>query len=203
MPIVNRNTSVQDVLPAPIPSTSCISAPIKSSKKYQNKVDKTEALKKEKEKNKTTDNEQKQVRCPSCDGTDHSHSSSKLCPVNKSKTKLSKPKDTVEKTSVIKTSLVNTCKYPKSVTMIQEVVATLLSVYYFLELLESGEELSVVTQNLFYNIFSIFASQEKHVFDSIKKSFMIFCESTSRTQSDLDKYASKGYMSIVSSGQTI
>ncbi|CEG72553.1 hypothetical protein RMATCC62417_08096 [Rhizopus microsporus] len=31
-----------------------------------------------------------------------------------------------------------------------------------------------------------------------KKSFKVFCESTSLTQSDLDKYASKGYMTIVS-----
>ena len=62
-------------------------APIKTSKKYQDKVDKTEALKKEKEKNKTITNEQKQVWCPSCGGTDHSHSSNKLYPMNKSKTK--------------------------------------------------------------------------------------------------------------------
>ena len=60
-------------------------APIKTSKKYQDKVDKTEALKKEKEKNKMIRNEQKQVWCPSCGGTDHSRSSSNLCPMNKSK----------------------------------------------------------------------------------------------------------------------
>ncbi|ORE00807.1 hypothetical protein BCV72DRAFT_310618 [Rhizopus microsporus var. microsporus] len=58
MSTVNKDTSVQDVLPAPITSTSCTSASIKSSKKYQDKVDKTETLKKEKEKNKTTANEQ-------------------------------------------------------------------------------------------------------------------------------------------------
>jgi hypothetical protein len=109
MPVVNKDSSVQAVLPAPTPSTSCTSTPIKTSKKYQDKVDKAEALKKEKEKNKTTTNEQKQVRCPSCGGTDHSRSSSKLCPMNKSKTKLPKPKDTVEKTFVIKTFLANTC----------------------------------------------------------------------------------------------
>ncbi|KAG1169503.1 hypothetical protein G6F70_008350 [Rhizopus microsporus] len=50
MPTVNKDTSVQTVLPAPTPSTSCTSAPIKTSKKYQAKVDKTEALKKEKKK---------------------------------------------------------------------------------------------------------------------------------------------------------
>ncbi|KAL4209509.1 hypothetical protein AB4K20DRAFT_1977567 [Rhizopus microsporus] len=151
MSAVNKDTSVQAVLPAPTLSTSCTSAPIKTSKKHQDKVDKTEALKKEKEKNKMTTNEQKQVRYPSCGGTDHSRSSRKLCPMNKPKTKLPKPKDTVEKTF-----------------------------------------------NLFYNIFSIFAGQGKYASDSIKKSFKIFCESTSLTQSDLDKYASKGYMTIVS-----
>ncbi|CEG84682.1 hypothetical protein RMATCC62417_18450 [Rhizopus microsporus] len=56
-----------------------------------------------------------------------------------------------------------------------------------------------VTQNLFYNIFAIFAGQGKHASDSIKKSFKAFCESTSLTQSDLDKYASRGYITIVSS----
>ncbi|CEG63206.1 hypothetical protein RMATCC62417_00389 [Rhizopus microsporus] len=208
MAAVNKDTSAQDVLPAPIPSTSRTFAPIEASKKYQDKVDKTEALKKEKEKNKATTNKQKQVRCPSCGGADYSCSSSKLCPMNKSKTKLPKPKYTVEKTFVIKTSLANTCKYPKFVTLIQEVLdhitqlvyaGSIFANYCFLKLLENGEELLVVTQNLFYNIFSIFAGQGKHASDSIKKSFKTFCESTSLTQSDLNKYASKGYMTIVSS----
>jgi hypothetical protein len=97
IPTVNKDMSAQDVLPVPTPSTSCTSAPIKASKKCQDKVEKTEALKKEKEKNNMTGNEQKQVRYPSCGGTDHSRSSSKLCPMNKSKTKLPKPKDTVKK----------------------------------------------------------------------------------------------------------
>jgi hypothetical protein len=61
MPAVNKDASVQAVLPTPTPSTSCTSAPIKTSKKYQDKVAKSEALKKEKEKNKATANEQKQV----------------------------------------------------------------------------------------------------------------------------------------------
>ena len=50
MPIANKNTSVQAVLTAPTPSISRTSAPIKASKKYQDKIDKTEALKKEKRK---------------------------------------------------------------------------------------------------------------------------------------------------------
>ncbi|ORE07551.1 hypothetical protein BCV72DRAFT_226506, partial [Rhizopus microsporus var. microsporus] len=52
--------SVTRALPAPTPSTCCTSAPIKASKKYQDKVDKAETLKKEKEKNKMTTNGQKQ-----------------------------------------------------------------------------------------------------------------------------------------------
>ncbi|CEG83046.1 hypothetical protein RMATCC62417_17022 [Rhizopus microsporus] len=128
--------------------------------------------------------------------------------MNKAKTKLLKPKDTVKKTSVIKISLANTCRYPKFVTLIEEIVdyttqlvytGSIFANHYFLELLENGEELPVATQNLFYSIFSIFAGQGEHTSDSIKKSFRIFCESTSLTQSDLDKYASKGYMTIVSS----
>ena len=104
--------------------------------------------------------------------------------------------------------MANTYKYPKLVTLIQEVVdhitqlvydGSIFANYYFLELLKNGEELPAVIQNLFYNIFSIFASQEKYASDSIKKSFMTFCESTFLTQSDLDKYARKGYMTIVSS----
>ncbi|CEI96054.1 hypothetical protein RMCBS344292_10224 [Rhizopus microsporus] len=111
--------------------------------------------------------------------------------MNKSKTKPPKPKDTVKKTSLIKTFLANTCKYPKFVILIQEVAdhitqlvyaSSIFTNYYFLELLENGEELPVVTQNLFYNIFSIFAGQGKHVTDSIKKSFKTFCESTSLTR---------------------
>ena len=145
MPTVNKDTSVQTVLPAP--------APINTSKKYQDKIDKTETLKKEKEKNKITGNEQKQLRCPFCGGTDHSRSSSKLCPMNKSKMKYPKPKDTIEKTFVINTSLANTCKYPKLITLIQEAVdyatqlvyvGSIFANYYFLELLENGEELPVV-----------------------------------------------------------
>ncbi|KAL4213794.1 hypothetical protein AB4K20DRAFT_1795470 [Rhizopus microsporus] len=208
MSTANKDTSIQAVLPAPTPSTSCTPAPIKTSKKHQDKVDKTKALKKEKEKNKMIGNEQKQVSCSSCGGTDHSRSSNKLCPMNKSKTKFPKPKDAVEKTFVIKTSLANTRRYPKFVTLIQEVAdhitqlvyaSSIFTNYYFLELLENGEELPVVTQNLFYNVFFIFAGQGKHAPDSIKESFKTFCESTSLTQYDLNKYASKGYMTIVSS----
>ncbi|ORE09998.1 hypothetical protein BCV72DRAFT_222293 [Rhizopus microsporus var. microsporus] len=159
----NNDTSVQVVLPAPTPSTNYTSAPTKVSKKYQDKVAKSEALKKEKEKNKMTGNGQKQLRCPSCGGTDHPRSSSKLCPMNKLKTKLPKPKDTVKKTFVIKTSLANTCKYPEFVTLIQVVdhitqlayAESIFANYYFLKLLEYNEELPIVTQNLFYNIFSI------------------------------------------------
>ncbi|CEG76753.1 hypothetical protein RMATCC62417_11610 [Rhizopus microsporus] len=107
-----------------------------------------------------------------------------------------------------KISLANTCRYPKFVTLIQEVAdhitqllyaESIFANYYFLKLLENGEELPVFTQNLFYNIFSVFAGQGKHASDSIKKSFKAFCESTSLTQSGLDKYASKGYMTIISS----
>ena len=61
MSAVNKDTSVQTVLRALTTSTNCTSAPIKTSKKYQDKIDKTEALKKEKEKNKMIRNEQKQV----------------------------------------------------------------------------------------------------------------------------------------------
>ena len=45
---VNKDTSVQAVLPVPTPSTSSTSAPIKTFKKYQAKNDKAETLKKEK-----------------------------------------------------------------------------------------------------------------------------------------------------------
>ncbi|ORE17561.1 hypothetical protein BCV71DRAFT_264665 [Rhizopus microsporus] len=70
------------------------------------------------------------------------------------------------------------------VTLIQEVVDhitqlvyadSIFANYYFLELLENG----------------------KHASHSIKKSFKTFCESISLNQSELDKYASKGYMTIV------
>ena len=50
IPTVNKDTSVQTVLRALTTSTNCTSAPIKTSKKYQDKIDKTEALKKEKRK---------------------------------------------------------------------------------------------------------------------------------------------------------
>ncbi|ORE14430.1 hypothetical protein BCV71DRAFT_267460 [Rhizopus microsporus] len=95
--------------------------------------------------------------------------------MNKSKTKLPKPKDTVEKTFFV--------------TLIQEVVDhitqlvyadSIFANYYFLELLENGEELP-------------------HASHSIKKSFKTFCESISLNQSELDKYARKEYMTIVSS----
>jgi hypothetical protein len=113
--------------------------------------------------------------------------------MNKSKTKL-------QKAFVIKASLANTYRHPKFVTLIQEVVDHIAQLvytefifanYYFLELLENGEELPVVAQSLFYNILSIFAGQGKYVSDSTK-SFKIFCKSTSLTQPDLGKYASKG-----------
>ncbi|CEI96741.1 hypothetical protein RMCBS344292_10895 [Rhizopus microsporus] len=62
---------------------------------------------------------------------------------------------------------------------------------HFLKLLENNEERPVITQNLFYNIYSTFAGQGKYASDSIKKSFKILCESTSLTKYDLDKYANR------------
>ncbi|CEG82716.1 hypothetical protein RMATCC62417_16747 [Rhizopus microsporus] len=53
MPAVNNETNIQVALPVPAPSTSCTSVLIKTSKKYISKTVKTEALKKEKEKNIT------------------------------------------------------------------------------------------------------------------------------------------------------
>ncbi|CEG83000.1 hypothetical protein RMATCC62417_16983 [Rhizopus microsporus] len=92
MHVVNNDTSIEAVLHAPTSSSSCTFAPTKVTKKFISKVVKIEALKKEKEKNKTLSNEQKQARCPSCSGTYHSRFSSKLCPMNRSKAKLPKPK---------------------------------------------------------------------------------------------------------------
>ena len=112
-----------------------------------------------------------------------------------------------EEAFVIKTSLANSCKYLKFATLIQEAVDYITQIVYagsifanchFLKLLENNEERPVITQNLFYNIYSTFAGQGKYASDSIKKSFKILCESTSLTKYDLDKYASKGYMTIVS-----
>ncbi|KAG1179840.1 hypothetical protein G6F70_002147 [Rhizopus microsporus] len=91
MHVVNNDTSIEALLHAPIPSSSCTFTSTKATKKYKSKVVKTEVLKKKKEKNKTLNNEQKQVRSLSCDGTDHSRSSSKLCPMYRSKAKLPNP----------------------------------------------------------------------------------------------------------------
>ncbi|ORE02927.1 hypothetical protein BCV72DRAFT_308705 [Rhizopus microsporus var. microsporus] len=84
MPTVDNDTSVQAVLLAPIPSTSCTSAPIKTN------LIKLTRLKRKKKRT--------------------------------SQTEPPKPNDTVEETFVIKISLANICKYPKFVTLIQEVV---------------------------------------------------------------------------------
>ncbi|CEG81413.1 hypothetical protein RMATCC62417_15622 [Rhizopus microsporus] len=86
MPAVSNTMSVEAVLPVPIPSTGCTSDSITTSQKCQSKADKTEALK------KATSNEQKQVRCPFCGGTNHFHFSSKLCPMNKPKRSFQSPK---------------------------------------------------------------------------------------------------------------
>ncbi|PHZ10819.1 uncharacterized protein RHIMIDRAFT_244703 [Rhizopus microsporus ATCC 52813] len=192
MPTVNKDASVQDVLSAPIPSTGCVSAPIKALRNIKTRLIRLKHLKRRKKRMR------RQIMSKN----------NKLCPMNKLKTKLPKLKDTVEKTSVIKTYLANTCKYPKSVTLIQEVVdhitqlvyaGSIFANLYSLELLENDKELPVVTQNPFNSIFSIFIGQEKHASDNIKKSYKAFCEFTSLSQSDLEKYANKGYMTIVSS----
>ncbi|ORE10115.1 hypothetical protein BCV72DRAFT_193282, partial [Rhizopus microsporus var. microsporus] len=58
-----------------------------------------------------------------------------------------------------KTSLANTCKYPKFVTLIQEIVGHITQLvyagfifanYYCLKLLKNGEKLLIVTQSLLY-----------------------------------------------------
>ncbi|ORE05263.1 hypothetical protein BCV72DRAFT_142284, partial [Rhizopus microsporus var. microsporus] len=87
----------------------------------------------------------------------------------------------VEKTSAIKTSLANICRYLKFVTLVQEIVDHITQLIYTRSIF--AKYYFLVTQNFFYNIFSIFAGQGKHTPDSIKRSFKAFCESTSLTQS--------------------
>ncbi|ORE01213.1 hypothetical protein BCV72DRAFT_310250 [Rhizopus microsporus var. microsporus] len=84
-------------------------------------------------------------------------------------------------------------KYIKVVDHITQLVyaGSIFINYYVLELLEDGEELFMMAQNLFYSMFSIFDGQGKHASNSIKKSFKAFCESTSLTQPDLYKRANR------------
>ncbi|ORE14025.1 hypothetical protein BCV71DRAFT_188108, partial [Rhizopus microsporus] len=60
--------------------------------------------------------------------------------------------------------------------------------YYFLELLKNGEELPAVIQNLFYNIFSIFAGQEKYASDNKTSPYVCGDNLTVKQRKSLAKY---------------
>ncbi|CEP12890.1 hypothetical protein [Parasitella parasitica] len=147
--------------PAPKASDKTDTDGKKVSKKVKKKIDKREELKKEEAKDSS-----KFLKCPTCGGTGHARFSSKNC----SKRVKGKKEAFKEftKTAVIKTSLINCCKYESVVLEIQKLVAHITQVifaesifanYHYIDQVQDKEVPSAINQNLIYQLFSVLTGE--------------------------------------------
>ncbi|CEP07235.1 hypothetical protein [Parasitella parasitica] len=120
----------------------------------------------------------KSMKCSTCGGTDHARSSSKNCSERVKGKKEGFQEFT--KTTAIKTSLINCCKYESAVSKIQKLVTDITQVvfvgsifanYYYLDQIQNKEVPSEINQNLIYQLFSVLTGQGKKANDELQACF--------------------------------
>ncbi|KAF7720490.1 hypothetical protein EC973_008073 [Apophysomyces ossiformis] len=114
----------------------------------------------------------KALRCPTCGGTDHQRSTSKLC---KDPTTKRKPPKNFNQTRVIKASLSNTCQSTSFVANVREC------------------RFPRSPHQLCYTLFALIAGEAHNADESLKNEFATFQENLE------SKFKSKGFMTVVSS----
>ena len=177
-----------------------------TSKTIQKKIAKQEALKDAREKAKASSS--KKQKCPTCGGTDHSRSSNAKCPYHR-KSKSEAHRKEFNRTSVIKTNLLNCCKSETMISELQELVAhitqavyagSIFANYFYLdEVQKLGENdiATVINQDTIYALFSQITGQGKKASEKIKECFKKFIESLN-FDFDLEQYKSQGYQTVIS-----
>ncbi|KAG2207838.1 hypothetical protein INT46_007004 [Mucor plumbeus] len=166
-----------------VSSTPAVTSFASTSSTIPDKIDKQEALEQSKEEAGSS----RPMRCPKCNGTDHAKASSSKCSQRvKQKAKAFKE---FSKTSIIKISLAKTCKNPKLVEEIRELIAHIIQVVYagsifanyiYLNEVQINHTSEPVSHNLIYQFFSVLTGQGKKASDKIKISFQLFCKRDSR-----------------------
>ncbi|KAF7721232.1 hypothetical protein EC973_005094, partial [Apophysomyces ossiformis] len=203
--LVNKRTgAVQHSMSETKPSTSASlsSAPkTKRQQKFEMANKKREAkhqAKKEAQQKKT---EGKEVVCGSCGKAGHSRASNAACENHKPRRKTLTQ---LKRTSIIKTSLQNTCRNPDFVEAIRTAVkhvrdityaGSLFANYYILRLLDQNKELPVISHDLCYGLFAIVAGKGDKASADIKDAFQEF-KSEVHTF-DPSYFVSQGYMTLI------
>ncbi|KAF7720473.1 hypothetical protein EC973_008238, partial [Apophysomyces ossiformis] len=143
------------------------------------------------------------LRCSTCGGTDHQRRTSKLC---QDHTKKRKPPKDFKRTSVVKTSLANTCRSAEFVRSIEDVVkhirdvtyvGSLFANFFFVQLLSENQNIPPITHDLCYSIFSMIAGEGKNANESLQEAYLRFKVSVPEYKEA--KFRSRGYMTIISS----
>ncbi|KAI8997012.1 hypothetical protein BDB01DRAFT_830637 [Pilobolus umbonatus] len=142
----------------PTTDSSSSALPV-TSKKLQKKKDKKVAL----EEFKMLQRTEKPMLCPTCELTDHSRSTSRLCPYRKERKVVQHNSDEVTETFTIKSSLKSTCTstaFMKSIDQLVEYTTRVVYVdslfvnYVVLKLVNADENVPIIDQDFVYALFS-------------------------------------------------
>lgn len=144
----------------------------------------------------------KEIRCSTCGGTDHERSTSKLC---MNRTEKRKAPKNFKRTSVIKASLINTCRSEKFVEATKEIVkhvrdityaGSLLANFFFVKLLSENRAIPPITHDLCYGFFSLVAGKGMSSDDNLQEAYANFKSLIPEFKEE--KFISQGYMTILS-----
>lgn len=185
-------------------STSKLSkAELKFKKANEKRQAKREAKEEERIQKKLNKEEKgKDIVCSSCGKKGHSRTSNKACENYKPRRRFTTE---FKRTSIIKTSLENTCRSQSFVSVTRQFVLHLHDVtyagslfvdYYYTYLLSNGSEIPPISHQLVYDCFSLIAGRGskapiavKQCFDQFKRDVPAFRQ---------EDYRSEGYMTLIS-----
>ncbi|KAI8393393.1 uncharacterized protein BYT42DRAFT_619241 [Radiomyces spectabilis] len=146
--------------------------------------------------------EQNRNVCSSCGKPGHSRSSNKFCDNYRPRRTLLTP---LKRTSIVKTSLKNICRYPILIDTIQEVVkhardvtyvGSLFANFFVLYCITNEIPLPQFSQKLFYNIFAAVMGQGKNASPTIKSAYIEFKSRVPEYHAV--NFESQGYSTIIS-----
>lgn len=174
------------------------------SKKIQKKIDKKKALKEFNEQIKS----KKPMLCPSCKQTDHSRSTSKLCPYRKEKKVIRlKDDDYKVETFTIKSSLKNTCMDARIIKSINNLVeyttkviyvGSLFANYVILKRVDANEDVPIINQDFVYALFSTLSGNGNKAPKFISQYLEEFKKTCQIDEQVLESLKSIGYATILS-----
>ncbi|KAI8372795.1 uncharacterized protein BYT42DRAFT_615999 [Radiomyces spectabilis] len=188
------------------PSSSSSVKPTKNELKFAHakakRAAKQESQRSAKEQAKSEASEAKNPICSTCGQPGHSRSSNKLCPEYKPRRIATTE---LKRTSIIKTSLINTCKNDVFIDNLQNVVGHIRDITYFgalfanyhlLRCLHLDRTIPSFCQQIFYDMFSMIMGNGNKASADIKASFNQFRQDI--PMFDPANFKSQGYSTLVS-----